>query len=221
MNTTDREITVPRGTLYGTFHLISSPSDFKQGHVMAIMPEESLKTEPLVPEHQSWSLEQKRDFIVEHFDLSSPLLDDPQMKTLAVNLLIQFFDVISVAGEFGKTNLIEHAIDTGDAPPIRCKQAPIPPTLNDSLRKQLSTWLQQGVITKSSSPFSFRCFGVPKKPNTIRWVIDYRKLNSVTLKDSFPIPNVSDTLNRLSNSCIFTTLDMSGAFHCVPTFMLP
>ena len=217
MNTTDREITVPRGTLFGSYRLVTSIHNPKPGFVLAIMPEDKYDESKLPNSpHKSWTAEQKRDYIVNNFDLSSPLLADNDTKTLAVNLLIQYFDVISVNGEFGRTTLIEHEINTGDSAPIRCKQSPIPPTLNEALRKQLSVWTEQGIIRRSKSPYAFKTFGIPKKDDDMRFVIDFRLLNNVTLKDSFPLPNVADTLNRLSNSCIFSTLDMSGAFHCVP-----
>ena len=58
---------------------------------------------------------------------------------------------------------------------------------------------------------------VPKKNGKeIRWAVDYRRLNAVTKKDAFPLPNIADNLTCLCSSRIFLALDGAGAFHAVP-----
>ncbi len=56
---------------------------------------------------------------------------------------------------------------------------------------------------------------VKKKGGKIRWCIDWRRLNEVTKKDSWPMPTVQDTIARLAGSNVFSGVDMAGAFHCV------
>jgi hypothetical protein len=53
----------------------------------------------------------------------------------------------------------------------------------------------------------------PKKSGEIRWCVDFRALNEVTVKDSHQIGNVDDILARLSRSTIFSTIDGAGAFN--------
>ena len=56
---------------------------------------------------------------------------------------------------------------------------------------------------------------VPKKNGKTRWVIDYRELNKITIKDSYPLPHIDDSLSRLSHSKVFSAIDSAGAFHCI------
>jgi hypothetical protein len=55
----------------------------------------------------------------------------------------------------------------------------------------------------------------PKKGGAIRWCIDYRLLNKVTLNDSILLPGIEDNLARLSDSSVFSGVDGAGAYHCV------
>ena len=132
-----------------------------------------------------------------------------------VTLLYEYFDVISVDGEFGHTSLVEHAIHTEDVPPIKCRARPINPWLEADLKQQVHDLLERQVIEKSKSPWNFPLVAAPKKNGKIRWCVDYRKLNDITLKDAYPIPCIEDNLARLCNAKIFSCLDGSGAFHVI------
>ena len=68
--------------------------------------------------------------------------------------------------------------------------------------------LQKDIIQPSSSPWASSIILVPKKDGSLRFCIDYRKLNSVTQKDAYPLPRVDNTLEALSRSKWFSTLDL-------------
>ena len=72
--------------------------------------------------------------------------------------------------------------------------------------------LQAGIIRPSRSPWSFPAILIPKKDNTMRFVIDYRKLNAITVQDCFPLPRIDDILDRLNNSKFFTALDLKSGY---------
>ncbi|HIC32789.1 MAG TPA: hypothetical protein EYO76_12820, partial [Flavobacteriaceae bacterium] len=76
-------------------------------------------------------------------------------------------------------------------------------------------WLKQDVIESSNSPWNFALVAVPKKNGKTRWCVDYRRLNDITKKDAFPLPNIEDNLARLAHSKIFSGLDGCGAYHVV------
>ncbi len=159
---------------------------------------------------------QKRDWIQKAFELDrKSCLTTPAERRQAVNVLLEFWDLFSHDGSYGHTHLLRHRIITEDVPPIKCRYRPVSPQLEDSLRKQLEEWLRHGVIETSNSPWSSNLVAARKKDGTIRWCIDWRRLNDITKKDSFPMPTISDTLARLAGSRIFSGVDMSGAFHCV------
>lgn len=78
--------------------------------------------------------------------------------------------------------------------------------------------LNENIIRESSSPWSSPVWMVPKKLDAsgkrkFRMVIDYRKLNSKTVDDKFPIPNITEILDRLGRNVYYTTLDLASGFH--------
>ena len=70
--------------------------------------------------------------------------------------------------------------------------------------------LEKGIIQPSSSPWASPIVLVPKKDGQLRFCIDYRKLNSVTKKDQYPLPRTEDILNTLGGMCYFSTLDLAS-----------
>ena len=77
----------------------------------------------------------------------------------------------------------------------------------------MDKWLKKEIIEESNSPWSSRLVPVPKKNGKIRWCVDYRQLNKVTVKDVFPLPNIEESLTRMSNCKVFSALDGTSAYH--------
>jgi hypothetical protein len=75
--------------------------------------------------------------------------------------------------------------------------------------------LKAGLIIPSTSPFASLVLLVQKKDITWRFCVDYRKLNSLTIKNRFPIPIVDEILDELAGAQYFTTLDMKAGHHQV------
>lgn len=205
MNTTKEEIKVPANIRYGTAQRLSSIHEIP---AINSMKKNDKDPPPLEKKDREW-------FIKEFKLKESPFLHDPGDLDKAVSLLQGYSDIFSVNDEYGRTDLVEHAIVTQDVPPIKCKNRPINPLLEDCLREQIDHWLKQDVIEPSHSPWSFPLLAVAKKNGKTRWVCDFRLLNKITLKDSFPIPNIGDNLSRLAKSKIFSGIDGTGAFHVV------
>jgi reverse transcriptase-like protein len=108
----------------------------------------------------------------------------------------------------------EHRIDLaeGAEPP----QGPIYP-LSQSQLEELATYIREnlanGRIVESSSPAGAPILFVPKKDGTLRLCVDYRGLNKVTIKNRYPLPLVSDLMDRLLGARWFTKLDLRDAYH--------
>ncbi len=179
--------------------------------------ERKRKGEEEVPD-QSWDEDKKREWLTTYFKLrQKPCIQgEPGHLRAAQDLLLKFFGFFSFDGSFGETHLMEHRIITEDVPPIKCKYRPVNPALEPDLRKQLDEWLKHDVIEPSESPWSSNLVAAKKKGGRLRWCIDWRALNKVTKKDSFPMPSITDNLTRLAGSTIFSSVDMTGAFHSIP-----
>jgi hypothetical protein len=83
----------------------------------------------------------------------------------------------------------------------------------DILREYLDKALEKGWIRPSKSPAGAPILFVPKADGTMRLCVDYRGLNKVTIKNRYPIPLVSEMLDRLSKAKVFTKLDLRDAYH--------
>uniref|UniRef100_A0A0K8WBI5 RNA-directed DNA polymerase n=1 Tax=Bactrocera latifrons TaxID=174628 RepID=A0A0K8WBI5_BACLA len=78
--------------------------------------------------------------------------------------------------------------------------------------------LEQKIICHSTSPYSAPIWVVPKKLDASgkdKWriVVDYRKLNNITVDDKYPIPNMDEILDKLGRCLYFTTIDLAQGFH--------
>jgi len=81
------------------------------------------------------------------------------------------------------------------------------------MREYLIENLKKGFIKPSDSPFSSPVLFVKKKDGSLRFCIDYRQLNALTKKDRYPLPLITETLDRLAESSVFTKLDVRHAFN--------
>ena len=110
--------------------------------------------------------------------------------------------------DLGRTDVLSHHIETGDAKPIHQQARRVPLPHRGSVQELLKDMLEKQVISPSKSPWASPIVLVRKKDGTTRFCVDYRKVNDITRKDAYPIPRVDDTLDTLSGSAWFTTLDL-------------
>lgn len=119
------------------------------------------------------------------------------------------------------TTRITGEIRTKSDTPIYSKTYPYPMSLKSEIEKQIKTLLDDGIIRPSKSPYNSPVWIVPKKMDAsgekkFRMVIDYRKLNAVTIADKYPIPEINEVLAQLGKSRYFTVLDLKSGFHQIP-----
>jgi len=118
----------------------------------------------------------------------------------------------------GSTDLIEHSISLEpDAKPVYIPSYKIPHSKRKALENEVQGMLDMNLIKRSNSPWASPMILVPKKDGSFRPVVDYRKLNAVTIPEPFPIPNLRLLLQDIgSGNLVFSTLDLAKGFLQVP-----
>ncbi|PIK48776.1 hypothetical protein BSL78_14342 [Apostichopus japonicus] len=116
----------------------------------------------------------------------------------------------------GKTSVLFHDVDVGDAKPIKQHPYRLNPSKLSVVRKEIEYMLENGIISPSHSPWSSPILLVPKEDGSQRLCIDYRKVNSVTVTDSHPIPRLDDCIDRIGNSKFVSKYDLLKGYWQVP-----
>ena len=114
----------------------------------------------------------------------------------------------------GHTNTTKHKIvlKDPDTPPFKERFCRIPSPQLDEVREHLKLMLDAGVIRPSNGPWCNAVVLVRKKDGSLHFCIDFRKLNSLTVKDSHPMPCICETLESLAEAAHFSTFDMNSGF---------
>ena len=129
------------------------------------------------------------------------------------SLLTEFQDVFATHEfDLGNFTLIQHKIDTGDARPVALPLRRCPIHFAEEEKAHLHKMLDAGIISPSQSAWAAAPVLVRKKDKKIRWCLDFRKLNAVTKKDVFPLPNMSECIDTLDGNVWFSKLDANSAY---------
>ncbi|GFU71982.1 retrovirus-related Pol polyprotein from transposon 412 [Trichonephila clavipes] len=116
------------------------------------------------------------------------------------------------SSDIGHTTVTQHRIDTADHPPIKQHPRRLPFAKQEEVGTLLREMQENDIIEPSSSPWASPIVLVRKKDGSTRFCVDYRKLNDVTKKDSYPLPRIDDTLDTLSGHKWFSTLDLKSGY---------
>ena len=107
-------------------------------------------------------------------------------------------------------------IDTGTADPVSQKPSPIAMKHYQWVKDKFEKLLTTKVICTSHSSWSAPIIVIPKGDGGKCLVIDYRALNKVTRKFTWPMPKVEDVFSKLNRATYFTTLDLHTGYHHIP-----
>ena len=114
--------------------------------------------------------------------------------------------------ELGHTKTVQMKIDTGDCSPIKMRPYRAPLNKREVIDKTVDEMLEAGIISRSRSPWSFPVVIVDKKDGSKRFCVDFRKLNQVTKRNSYPLPVIDDILALLGKSKYFSSLDLKSGY---------
>ncbi|CAG2225718.1 unnamed protein product [Mytilus edulis] len=111
--------------------------------------------------------------------------------------------------------MIQHKINTGNAAPVKQNPRRLPVAMQEEADRELSRMLDAGVIEPSMSPWAAPIVLVRKKDGSVRYCIDFRKINSLTKRDSYTLPRTQDCLEALHGSW-YSTIDLQSGYWQVP-----
>jgi len=188
LNARTREERLPRGTCLGKVY----------------------EAEPIqLPTTNQINQEETEPNVVEQ--MMSNLQDEltPEQRDKIRKLLDEHRSILSV-------NDHEHTINTGDHQPIRQPLRRQPFQHQEYIDEETERMLEYGIIEPAASPWASNVVLVKKKDGSLRFCVDYRQLNSITIKDSYPLPLIDNCLNALAGSSWFSTLDLRSGYYNVP-----
>lgn len=154
------------------------------------------------------------EFACDELVVSKDSLPEDQVKRLE-SLIEKYRSSLGRPG-LGRTHLIEHTIDTGDAQPVRSPIYHYSPKLREVLHKGLDEWLACDVVEPSVSPWRSSILLVKKQSDDYRWVVDFRQLNKVSKPDAYPMPRVNDILDSLRDAKYLSSIDLKSAYFQIP-----
>ena len=130
-----------------------------------------------------------------------------------LNLLKEYEDVFAQNSKKPQqVNNATHKIDTGKSQPVFRKPYQIPYAYTEEFDKQIKEMLENDIIRPSKSPWNAPVTLVKKKDGSLRFVCDFRALNDVTVKDTYPLPKICVVIDRMEGAAYFTTLDCAAAY---------
>lgn len=199
MNTSEEEVFIPSEVPIGVCEPYKDNFDCASFHITSTTKVNQGDTE--IPEH-----------LIDIFNRSKTELSEEQEAKLQA-LLIKYQNVFAKSSEdLGQNDSIKHEINTGNATPIRQPLRRLPIGKREVEQQEVRKMLGRGVIEPSSSSWSSPIVLVTKKDGSVRFCVDYRRLNDVTIKDAYPIPRIEDCLDSLTGSKWFSTMDLNSGF---------
>ena len=130
------------------------------------------------------------------------------------SLLIRYHHLFQPPSQLPPPRSVVHRIPLNpSSAPINVRPYRYPHFQKNEIEKQVSDLLSAGLIRPSTSPYSSPVLLVKKKDGTWRLCVDFRALNSVTIRDRFPIPTIEELLDELGHASWFSKLDLRQGFH--------
>lgn len=142
-------------------------------------------------------------------DANTHLLDEQQSEQLCS--VRQLFPT-SDPHRLGKTSILYHSIDVGNAKPIKQRHYPVSPAIQKLMFDELDRMLELGVIEESQSPWNSPVVLVRKANGKSRLCLDSRAVNTVTVKDAYPMPMIDGIMSRLADTFFISSIDLKDAF---------
>ena len=150
------------------------------------------------------------------------LVDDCQDLTMGQKVMVESFLSNLVEGftksknDLTITNADQHSMTMTSKERVKLGPSRLPLVKRKALKCELDRLLKLGVIEPSKSSWASPVVLVTKKGRSLRLCVDFRCVNHLTLKDSYPFPRIDDSIDALRGSKWFSTLDLASGYWQVP-----
>ena len=137
----------------------------------------------------------------------------PELALKFKQMLMEHHNIFSLdQNEMGCTDMAEHVIELLDTEPFKERFRRIAPPLVEEVREHIQEMLDGGAICPSQSPWCNAVVLVRKKDGGLRFCNDFRRLNSPTKKDAYPLPWMQETMESMVGTRFFSTMDLKSGF---------
>jgi len=131
-----------------------------------------------------------------------------------LSILAEFLAVFPTV--LGTADCAPYVIELTDSIPVHSAPYRCAPPKLVIFKNMVNELLTQGVVRPSKSPYASPAFLVPKSGGSYRMEVDYCKVNSKIVFDSYPMPTIEEALDQFANAAIFSVLDLNSAYYQIP-----
>lgn len=114
--------------------------------------------------------------------------------------------------QHGRTTVLQHCLYTTHPVPIKQWAYRLTPEKQAVLKEQLKEMLEKGIVEPLHSAWASPIVFVPKKHGSLIFCVDYRKVNAITERDTYPLLNLTEILESLSGAAIFSTIYLNSGY---------
>ena len=216
-NLSSKTVSLPKGTIVSKINLLDNDDNFYNLNIFTDELSEMHKCDNLNVATEINNLDTSNlneDGLPKDLDLSDTDLTANQLSKLK-SLIREYNDLFSM-NKLGGAAGVTHNIDTGNHNPINIPPYRASVKEREVIEEQINDMLRKEVVRPSKSPWSFPVVMVKKKDGSLRFCIDYRKLNKITKRDVYPLPRIDDSINILGKAKFFSTFDLNSAYWQIP-----
>ena len=164
-------------------------------------------------ESENFDFKVEKDHLPFKLNMGTTVEMTSEQQSWFINIIYDHPEVFSLHDEdLGFCDKIKHTIPMPLDRPVYLLDHTIPPQLLGEVCKCLDTWLRQGIIRPSQSHYASQVVMVPKKSGEICLHMDYQKLNSIMVRDAFPLPRIEEALQAVHSSNWFSSFDLAQGY---------
>jgi len=144
---------------------------------------------------------------------------NPALSPKAKNQAWELFETHSAVwkqAQVGRCSVATHSIDTGTAEPVAIPRRKMNPMKAAEVQRQVEDLLSVGAIEECSGPSGAPVVLVRKGGGDWRMCVDYRSLNAVTVRDTYPLPRIDALMQSLAGARVFTSIHLKAGCYQIP-----